>query len=1333
MNMISTAFPIETNASAKQNELVKKLTSVWEKKNSKAARAGGISLMALSLAACGAEDDTPFTQADIDAATAPLSAAVIVAEAATAAAQVQTATALVAQQTAEAATAAAQVQAATALVAKTVSDTAAATATVATATATAATATATAAQATAEAALVTATAAKATAEASLAAKTTEYDALVTSNTALVASNTALQASYDAVVAPATANTFSTLGTDALVGGAGNDIFTAASGTIQANESVIDTSTTDADSLTVVSAVAIPATFNVTNIETVNLTVNNLGTAQVNADLFSGVTTLTVTRGDVVVGGSTLTGNKTVDVQNVNGINVGTIIAGAGTVGLTVVQAVGAGITVDGGTATGAVAMTGAGTLNVGNATTTVALTALGNAVQDAKALTINADSAVTSVVTAAGFTGAIEINAASARTVDVDNATGGLTLNATVGAETAIGGVGIVVGNVDASGATITTGSYASTAAGLIRIEGTVATTDVATISAAGSVNLTTNADGAGTHLVETVNLSGNGAEVTYAMTGASTVLAGSGTQTVNVSGNEASFSGNTVSGMGTIDLTAGTAGAVDGSLWTATKIDLGFDNNKAGNAANNITVADGATIEVTSDQTSMDVDYVTGSAGNLTIIAGDDVVGSSVGTIAFGALLDAASANATDTGTVTIEANIANVTATNTTLNTAQKLVVTGDENVNLGTVTAASLTGTTSTGIITATSTTSATTMITGSGADQLTANSNTTVHNMTSNGGNDVFTITATAATSSFSGGDGLDTFTIGSGNALVAVGGDGADSFDTGAVIDAVIVGGAGSDNFTIDTTRDLSAQTNFNISGVEIFDISAGNLTLSAAQFATNNNVALTSTNDTFAVTAVATTGSTIDASNLTFGSGASGSTVTLTGNIGTDTITGGVAAEQFTQTAGADTISGGSTGIDQITLIAGAQDVDGAASGQATSGSVITLGTTAVSAATITGDTGLFISKNLTEVAAGKASYLFAADATTNISDVDSISGIENITGTSALDYIVGSAGDNVISTGGGLDTVIAGDGADTINVGVAASVTAATNINGGLGADNLNVTADNAAAGAVFHDMTGVETITVVANATATHDIVIALTQTSANTEAMTITAAALTNTGATMTIDASADTEVDGVLTIIGGAGADVITAGDGGGTITGGGGADAITGHAGADIITFQFGAVATSVDTITTFVVAGATDTINFTGTSDVNDVTGSDIDVDGFVLDATQATKNITEGFTVFNGNVMQAVDATTTLTAAEIITFLGDIDGGTGGAQKVSTATSGDVAYVMVEGAAGNSTLARVTGGSDTTIGAGDVTLIAHFMALSSEDFTAADVANFIT
>jgi hypothetical protein len=73
MNMISTgAFLTEIKTSEKKSALVSELVSAWEKKNSKVARAGGVSLMALSLAACGSSDDTSdavsYTQAQLDVA-----------------------------------------------------------------------------------------------------------------------------------------------------------------------------------------------------------------------------------------------------------------------------------------------------------------------------------------------------------------------------------------------------------------------------------------------------------------------------------------------------------------------------------------------------------------------------------------------------------------------------------------------------------------------------------------------------------------------------------------------------------------------------------------------------------------------------------------------------------------------------------------------------------------------------------------------------------------------------------------------------------------------------------------------------------------------------------------------------------------------------------------------------------------------------------------------------------------------------------------------------------------------------------------------------------------
>jgi len=70
MNMISTgAFLTEMDASNKQHTIAEKFAAVWEKKNAKAARAGGVSLMALSLAACGSSSTTTTTTTDTTTST----------------------------------------------------------------------------------------------------------------------------------------------------------------------------------------------------------------------------------------------------------------------------------------------------------------------------------------------------------------------------------------------------------------------------------------------------------------------------------------------------------------------------------------------------------------------------------------------------------------------------------------------------------------------------------------------------------------------------------------------------------------------------------------------------------------------------------------------------------------------------------------------------------------------------------------------------------------------------------------------------------------------------------------------------------------------------------------------------------------------------------------------------------------------------------------------------------------------------------------------------------------------------------------------------------------
>ena len=83
MNMISTgAFQNEMDASNKQLTLAEKFAAVWEKKNAKAARAGGVSLMALSLAACGSSSDDTTTDTTTDTADTTTDTTTVVTDAA---------------------------------------------------------------------------------------------------------------------------------------------------------------------------------------------------------------------------------------------------------------------------------------------------------------------------------------------------------------------------------------------------------------------------------------------------------------------------------------------------------------------------------------------------------------------------------------------------------------------------------------------------------------------------------------------------------------------------------------------------------------------------------------------------------------------------------------------------------------------------------------------------------------------------------------------------------------------------------------------------------------------------------------------------------------------------------------------------------------------------------------------------------------------------------------------------------------------------------------------------------------------------------------------------
>jgi len=274
MNMISTgAFLPETDASTKQNELVKKLASAWEKKNSKTARAGGASLMALSLAACGGEDDTPFSAADVSAAEAAATTAALTGADGTVYASVDAAV--------------------------TSNDTAIADA------------------ARAEGV------ASVDVEADNAAAT---DAAVAADTAF-ASLADLVAAYNALATPAGQSLALTSSANVVTGGAGNDTISATSSTYGTGDVVIGGDGTD--TLNIAATGNISAATSVTGVEAVNVNAAVFSTASYDA---TGVTGATITFNNTQTGGAT---SATVNnVGSNNTVVAGTQVTGTLTVDLT---------------------------------------------------------------------------------------------------------------------------------------------------------------------------------------------------------------------------------------------------------------------------------------------------------------------------------------------------------------------------------------------------------------------------------------------------------------------------------------------------------------------------------------------------------------------------------------------------------------------------------------------------------------------------------------------------------------------------------------------------------------------------------------------------------------------------------------------------------------------------------------------------------------------------------------------------------------------------------------------------------------------------------------
>jgi Ca2+-binding RTX toxin-like protein len=254
----------------------------------------------------------------------------------------------------------------------------------------------------------------------------------------------------------------------------------------------------------------------------------------------------------------------------------------------------------------------------------------------------------------------------------------------------------------------------------------------------------------------------------------------------------------------------------------------------------------------------------------------------------------------------------------------------------------------------------------------------------------------------------------------------------------------------------------------NVSGTEKFisTVSSESLaTVVASGLTGGAGIQLTATASLVAMTA---TGSSAD-DTITSGAGAD----SLSGGLGDDSLTGGSGNDTLDGGDGNDTIVNG-VGVDSLVGGAGTDTLsqtgwtisttlDGGSS--QVLGTVVNLGTTSISAATIAGYAGYAttaaLSSDLTAVASNTAALLGAAG--TIGSRVDTLSGFENVVGSTGKDYIVGSAAANTITGGSGADVLTGGAGADVFVVAAANSVAASgTTFAGGTVANADTITFGN-------------------------------------------------------------------------------------------------------------------------------------------------------------------------------------------------------------------------------------------------------------------------------
>ncbi|MED7677133.1 hypothetical protein GN286_04175 [Rhodobacteraceae bacterium IMCC15231] len=1076
MNIMSNgSFLDEMSASNKQSELVKTLTAAWEKKNTKAARAGGASLMALSLAACGGDDNTPFSQADIDAALtdtsgtahASVDAAVTsndadVAAAAAAAVDITTdndvasaagfiagaASVDITSDNDAAAAAGFIAGAASVDITSNDADVAAAV-DITTDNAAAVTAALTDASGTVHANVDAAIASN---DADIAAAvdiTTDNAAATDAAVAAVtdfADLTSLVAAYTGLITPTPATLTANVDTPAM--SAGNDSITGTDTTLTAGDVIVDSSSTDSDTLTLNGAAFVNALdttgTTIVGVENVVANFDTLTNATLNLAGVAGI--VNVTANNVRDGSTALV--TTSNVTNGSTVNAGTGLAG----GLTVtMDAANSSVTVNsaGVTGTTTVTTTGTGAITANSGTDALALTSARGAIDVTAGatagniiaastgttagdgnVTINADTATGTVSGTANGTGNsmgdVTVNAAAAATVVANSVENTAVANAAAATSITATGNSVTVTSANA-------GVVATPTVIAVNGTGTVGQTDTASVSANGVVTLTNNAN------LEAITLSGNTAAVTYNIAAAE-AFTGSGSQNVTISGTAANLALSTVADSNSGTLTANINNA------SATQ-DLSLLN------VDSVVHAVGAGAGTMSYANGQAVTFAANHAGTVVLDIDDDAAGTTtVGSL--NVTLSADTTARTDVNNAADDIDTLNVTASvaqtgldiraDNTATTGDTIDLAGSVAVTMAaTATALSLDASDMTGALTAAAGASILNVTGGSSGDTLTLATATANTSVVGGAGNDGVTGGAVVylATQTLDGGTGTDTFTSG-GNSDVSAAtfqnfqviANGATTFQmtSAQATDGMVFTGAGAVTFD-----NLGANEDFSTLS---FSNAAGNTVISAA-----NTVGTLGAGASRAFTGT-------DAIDV------------MTGGTGNDTLIGGGGNDNLTGAAGADALIGGlgnntytfNTGDvvsgDTITFNQTVGATETIVTATATDLSLLNGGAllTGLDTMTLTAGATVVASQvtGLTLAANGSAGNDLTVNGTANADTLD----LSNVTMGAVTDTIIATGnGDDVITGTNLIDGITGGAGADTMTGGAAADVFTIGNTDSGI------------------------------------------------------------------------------------------------------------------------------------------------------------------------------------------------------------------------------------------------------------------------------------------